>query len=253
MAVRPADPSSADYIGGDTLGNNLLSVSVSVSRGSIGSVRHVGGLNSLAGGSWDLVLDWSAGHLGDGVAVLNLNWDKLDLRVINTVLGGDFTASVLDGSLDRVSNSVSNWGNWSNMVSSVSSEKLRISFGISLGFTLAIMISSRCNSGNWGITKGVNNLLADLLVFNLFGFDNLSCANILCRWNTSLCDQNLDIGDTIGSRHHMASMVGCSQELRIGLSICVSSRGGISHGQKARQSKDLKFRTLVNVMREELI
>merc|ERR1711892_885889 len=121
------------------------------------------------------------------------------------------------------------------MVSSISSEKLRISFGISLGFTLAIMISSGCNRG---ITKGVNNLLADLLVFNLFGFDNLSCANILGRWNTSLCDQNLDIGDTIGSRHHMASMVGCSQELRIGLSICVSSRGGISHGQKARQSKD---------------
>jgi len=185
----------------------------------------------------DLILNWSTGNFGDGVAVLNLNWDKLDLWVINTMLGSHFTASVLDSSLDRVSNSMGNWSR-SNSVSSITSEELGISFSISLSFTLAI-ITSMGNWSNRGVTEGIDNLLADLLVFNLFGVNNFCGANILSRGNTSLGHKNLYLSDTVGSRDHMASMVGCSQELSIGISICVSSWGGSGHSQEARQSKKL--------------
>jgi len=137
----------------------------------------MGSLNRLAGGLGDLVLNWGTGNPGHSVAVLNLNWDKLDLRVVNAVLGSNLTTSMLDSSLDRVSNSMSNWCNWSNMVGSISTEELRISFSISLSFTLDIttitMISSRGNGSSRGITKSINDQLADLLIFNLLGIDNL--------------------------------------------------------------------------------
>jgi len=170
-------------------------------RSSVSSVRHVGSLNGLAGGLGDLVLNRGADNLGYGVAVLNLNGDELDLGVVNAVLGGNLTTGVLDGSLDRVGYSVSNRG---NRVGSIASEELRIGFSVSLGFTLAIVTSV----GNWGnrgcgsITQGVNNLLADLLIFNLFGINNLGVADIFSRWDAGLCYENLNIGDTVSSRHH---------------------------------------------------
>ena len=55
-----------------------------------------------------------------------------------------------------------------------------------------------------------------------------------------MCHENLHSGDAVGSRDHMTSMIGCSQELRVGLSICFSSGGGASQSQEARQSKELK-------------
>ena len=57
----------------------------------------MGSLHWLALGGRDGVLHGSAVHLGDGVAVLNLNVDGLDLRVVDTVLGGDLAAGVLHG------------------------------------------------------------------------------------------------------------------------------------------------------------
>ena len=137
------------------------------------------GLNSLTGGHRDLVVDITAGDLGDSVAVLNLNRDKLDLGVINTVLSSHFTTSVLDSGSDRVGNSMSNWGNMSNSERSgncstirVSSKELRISLSFSLTLSNG-MVAKR------SVTDGVNNFLADLLVFNLLSIDNLCGANIL--------------------------------------------------------------------------
>jgi len=138
------------------------------------------GLDSLTGGLRDLVVDITAGDLGDSVAVLNLNRDKLDLGVINTVLSSHFTTSVLDSGSDRVGNSMSNWGNMSNSERSgncstirVSSKELRISLSFSLTLSNGVVAKGR------SVTDGVNDLLADLLVFNLLSIDNLCGANIL--------------------------------------------------------------------------
>jgi hypothetical protein len=166
-------------------------------RSSVSSVRHVGSLNGLAGGLGDLVLNRGADNLGHGVAVLNLNRDELHLGVVHAVLGGNLATGVLDGSLDWVSYSVSNRG---NMVGSIASEELRIGFSVSLGFTLAI-VTSVGNRGCGSITQGVNNLLADLLIFNLFGINNLGVADIFSRWDAGLCYENLNIGDAVSSRH----------------------------------------------------
>ena len=137
------------------------------------------GLDSLTGGHRDLVVDITAGDLGDSVAVLNLNRDKLDLGVINTVLSSHFTTSVLDSGSDGVGNSMSNWGNMSNSERSgncstirVSSKELRISLSFSLTLSNG-MVAKR------SVTDGVNDFLADLLVFNLLSIDNLCGANIL--------------------------------------------------------------------------
>ena len=59
----------------------------------------MGRLHSLALGGGDGVLHGGAVHLGDGVAVLHLHGDELDLGVVDAVLGDDLTASVLDGGL----------------------------------------------------------------------------------------------------------------------------------------------------------
>ena len=57
----------------------------------------MGSLHCLALGGWDGVLYGGAVHLGDGVAVLHLHGDQLDLGVVDTVLGGDLAAGVLHG------------------------------------------------------------------------------------------------------------------------------------------------------------
>ena len=58
----------------------LLSINIG---GSIGGVRHMLGHNGLALGGGDLVGHIGTGHLGDGVAVLNLDGDGLHLGVVN--------------------------------------------------------------------------------------------------------------------------------------------------------------------------
>ena len=49
----------------------------------------MGGLHWLTFGGGYGVLYRDTVHLGDGVAVLDLHGDELDLGVLNTVLGGD--------------------------------------------------------------------------------------------------------------------------------------------------------------------
>ena len=111
-------------------------------RGSDSSVGGGAGDDGLAGGLGELVLDISAGDLGDGVAVLDLDGDLDDLGVVNAVLGGDLTAGGLDGGLQRVSNSVGgNRGGESGVVVG-SSQELRVSLGISL--SLGNVVSGTC-------------------------------------------------------------------------------------------------------------
>jgi len=210
--------------------------SISIARVSVGSVRDVGSLNWLAGGLGDLVLDWRAGDLGDGVAVLHLDRDQLDLGVVNAVLGGDLTASMLHSCLDGVGYSVGNWGD--SWVSSVSSEKLRISFSIGISLTFAIVIGSMSDRSCRSVTKGINNLLADLLVLNLFSIDNLGVAHVLGSRYASLCYEDLNTGDTVSSRHYSSSVVrSSSQELRVSLGICLGSGCCASHGKETREGK----------------
>jgi len=225
---------------------HLLSVSISSmgnwgnNRGSISSMRHVSGLNSLTGSLRDLVVDISTGNLGDGVAVLDLNRDKLDLGVVNTVLGGNFTASMLDSGSDGVSNSVgSNWSNSnrggkrsSNGMGSIrmSGKELRISLGLSLSLTLGNgVVSQRL------VTDGVNDFLANLLVLNLLGLNSLSGAHILSRWDTCLGHKNLNLSLAVGSRN--AVVWGSSNEL--GISLSFRCRCCAGKGKKTRNSKYL--------------
>jgi len=219
-------------------------------RGSICGVGHVGGLNLFAGGLGDLVVDIATGNLGHGVAVLNLNGDELDLGVVNAVLGGNLTASMLDSGGDRVSNSVgSNRGNSngggkrsSDSVGSIRmSEELRISLSFSLTLINGVVSnSSRSNSGL--VTDGVNNLLADLLVFNLFGLDSLGVADVLGGRDAGLCHENLNVSLAVSSRD--SGMVrSSSDELGISLSFRLGSCA--SKGEETRNSKYLHHLEIV--------
>jgi len=221
--------------------------------GSIGGVGHVGGLNGLTGGLGDLVVDIATGDLGHGVAVLNLNGDNLDLGVVNAMLGGNLTASVLDGGGDGVSNSVSsNWGNSnrgssersSNSVGSIRvSKELRISLGISLSITLSngvVSNSSRDNSGL--VTDSVNNLLADLLVFNLFSLDGLGVADVLGGRDAGLCHENLNVSLAVSSRD--GSMVRSSSD-ELGISLSLGLGSCASKGEETRNSKYLHHLEIV--------
>jgi len=215
--------------------------------GSICGVGDMGGLNGLTSGLGDLVVDIATGDLGHGVAVLDLNGDNLDLGVVNAMLGGNLTASVLDGGGDGVSNSVSgNWGNSGNWGSGkrsssktirMSSKELRVSLGISLTLSDGVVSnSSRDNSGL--VTDGVNNLLADLLVFNLFGVNSLGGADILGSGDAGLCDENLNISLAVGSRDNCGGGVRSSSD-ELGISLSFGLRGCAGKGKKTRNSKYL--------------
>merc|ERR1712106_433722 len=103
----------------------------------------MGSLNGFTGSLGDLIVDIGTGDLGHGVAVLNLNGDKFDLGVVNTVLGGNFTASMLDSGSDRVSNSVGSKWSSKGMGSIWMSKVLSISLGFSISLTLANGVVSK--------------------------------------------------------------------------------------------------------------
>jgi len=229
-----------------------------VSHGeTIGSMCHVSGLHRLAGGLGDLVLHVRAGDLGDGVAVLNLDRDKLDLGVVNTVLGGDLSAGVLHGGSHGVGNSVgsgqskgsymgsSNHGS-SSVGEGVRSEELRVSLGISfslsLSFTLVDGMSIRSNrsSNSRSVTDGIDHLLADLLVLNLLCLYGLSGADILSGGSAELGGEDLVLCHTVASSNSMVrSSKGGSQQLGVSLGIWCGGGGG--KGKEARDGKNLHF------------
>ena len=195
---------------------------------SITGMRHMFGLNWFTDGLGDQIFDILTGHFGHSVASLNLNWDSLHLGVINTVLCGNITASMLDSSLNGVSNSSSSQRG--NVVSSVSSEELRISFSFSLTLTNGMVTKSRC------VTDLGDNILADLLVLNLLGVNCLLGADILGGWNTFLGHKNIHLSLAVGSRKVIG---GSSKEL--GISLSLRGRGSTSKGEEARNGKNLHF------------
>merc|ERR1719476_690007 len=159
-------------------------------RGSDSGVGGGAGDDGLAGGLGELVLDISAGDLGDGVAVLDLDWDLDDLGVVNAVLGGDLTAGVLHGLGDGVGDSVGNrqrGGDGGDRGSSIGGR-------VSVGEVLSNSV------GNGSVTQGVDDLSALLLVLDLLGGDGLGGADLLGGGGAHLGDQDHVLGDTGGSR-----------------------------------------------------
>ena len=247
--------------------DGLLSINIG---GGIAGVRHVLGHNGLALGGGDLVGHIGTGHLGDGVAVLNLDGDLDDLGVVNAVLGGDLTASVLHGLGDGVGNSVGN-GQRSNGVSHSNGgsdrgsgvggvvavgEVLGISIGVSLSLGISLPLAVVGNGvSNGSVTEGVNDLSAHLLVLDLLGGDGLGGADLLGGGCADLGDQDHVLGETCGSRggvvgdrsHRGCNSVsqrggvgGVAEVLGVSVSLCLSGRGSASEGQKARQSNCLR-------------
>jgi len=194
-------------------------------------------------GGWDLIVDIGTLDLGDGVAVLNLDWDQLDLGVIDTVLSDDLAASVLDGSLDRVSNGMSNGSDdWSGskrggMVST--NQVLRISLGLSFSLSLDNVTSS------WGVTKEVGHLLADLLVLDLLSVNSLGGAHVLSGGGTGLGDQDLDLSLAVGSwdGNWSSGIRSGSEELWVSLGI--SCWLGSGKSKESRQGNSLNHDEIV--------
>jgi len=163
----------------------------------------VGGLNSLASGLGECVLNISASDLGDGVTVLNLDGNNLNLGVINTVSGGNLTASVLHGGDSRVGNGVSNGGNMGNGSDggvgkrSDSGVSVSVELSISIGFSISLSLDNMAVGGG-SITQNINNILADLLVLNLFSLNNLGGAHVIGMRGTGLCDKDFLVDNAVG-------------------------------------------------------
>ena len=229
-------------------------------RGSDSSVGGGAGDDGLAGGLGELVLDISAGDLGDGVAVLDLDGDLDDLGVVNAVLGGDLTAGVLHGLGDGVGDSVGNrqrGGDGGDRGSSIGGrvsvgEVLSISVSVSIGLSLPLAVVSN-SVGNGSVTQGVDDLSALLLVLDLLGGDGLGGADLLGSRGADLGDQDHVLGDAVWSRGSDGNggngvsqrgsdgVAGVAKELSVSLGIGVSSRGGASEGSHAGKGENLGF------------
>merc|ERR1712061_474755 len=221
-------------------------------------MRGGGGDDGLTGGLGQLVLNIGTGDLGDGVAVLDLDGDLDDLGVVDAVLGGDLTASVLHGLGDGGGNSVGDGG--SDGVSQRSSdgvvgedtgvgEVLGISLSIGLGLPLADVVGSD-GSSNGSVTESVDDLSADLLVLDLLGGDGLGGADLLGSGGTDLGDQDHILGDTVRGRGNSDGgncvsqrggnvVASVAEELGVSLSISVSSRGSASKGGHTGKGENL--------------
>jgi len=224
-----------NFEGGEV--ENLLPSVVTKSGGN--SMGHMGGLHGLAGGLGDLVLNISAGHLGDGVAVLHLHGDQLHLGVVHAVLGGHLTAGVLHSGGHRVGNSVGNRGNSSNggNTSSIGETSKVLGISLSLSFTLDNG-GGRGSDNSRAITDGVSDLLADLLVLNLLSVYSLLGADILGRGGADLGGEDLLLSHTVGGRKSSnGSGIGGSEELGVSLSLRLG--GSCSKGKQARDGKNL--------------
>merc|ERR1712243_316970 len=106
---------------------------------------------------------------------------------------------------------------------SISSIELGISFSISLTLCKGMA------TNNW-------STLADLLVFDLLGLDCRCRAHILCSWSTFLCHKNIHLGLAVWCY----CMIGSSCK-KLGVSLCVRSRGSAGKGEKTRNGKNLHF------------
>merc|ERR1711955_87698 len=107
---------------------------------------------------------------------------------------------------------------------------MSISISFSLSLSLPLMVTSVSNRSG-SITQSVHNLLADLLILNLFSSHNLSAAHFLGMRSASLGDQDDISSDTVrsgssvvGDGSHRGSDGVASIDLGIGLGISLSSR-----------------------------
>merc|ERR1719309_611528 len=117
---------------------------------------------------------------------------------------GDMVSHSNGGSM--VSNSNRSSGIASMMADSKGSSEtvMSISISFSLSLSLPLMVSSVSNRSG-SITQSVHNLLAHLLILNLFSSHNLSAAHFLGMRGASLSDQDDIFSDTVRSR---SSVVG---------------------------------------------
>jgi hypothetical protein len=223
--------------------------------GDISGLADMSGGDGFAGGDRDEVLNIGTVNLGDDVAMLNLNGDNLDGGVVHAVLGGDGAASVLHGSLNRVSDGGGNDGGGSNVsngsgVSSgvgestgktVSVVSIGISLGGGIGFTLGNNVSG-ISEGS--VTENVGGLLAERDILDLFSVDGDGVADVLSAGHAVLGGQDLVLGFAVGGG---ASVVGHggdgANSIAIGgvsLGIGVGSSSGT--GQEEGQDKNLHGR-----------
>jgi len=246
-------------------------------RDNMGSMLQVDSLHRFTGGLGDLVINIRALDFGDNMTVLNLNWNKLHLGVVNTMLSGNLATSVLHFGCHRMSNSMGNWerGNrgsnhrssrsMSNNRSRYMSNRSRymsnsrygnygglinkgarsydqwISFSLSLSFTLVnLMIPI-----GWLITESFHDFLAHLLILNFLCFYSFSLTNILSEWNTRLSCENFMFCLAFWCRHCVVvrggKVVGVSFSIRVCYSFCFSfsSRSCTGSNKKTGKSKDL--------------
>ena len=209
------------------------------------------GGDGLALGGGDHVLNGLAGDLGDSVAVLNLDGDSLDNGVVNAVLGDDGPASVLDGGLDGVGDSVSGdkgGGNGgSGVVSSISSiQVLGISISLGIGLPLGDGVVSGGGNGDGGlVTDHVLDLLADLDVLNLLSVDGDGVADILGGGGAHLGLEDLVDGLAVsggdGSGHRGSGVVSGDTAISqvLGISLSLSGGLGAGEGEQSRNGNNL--------------
>merc|ERR1711970_1207264 len=165
-------------------------------RGSMdnrGSMCNMCGFNCFTSCLWYFVLYWGAGDLGDGVTVLHFHRDQLHLGVVNAVLSGDLTASMLHSCLNRVSYSVGYRGcnvmNKVNRSREWSMSNISTVVGICFSICLCLPFVKSVVSLR-SITDSVHYLLAQLLVLDLLRVHGLLVANILSCGGAGLCYEN---------------------------------------------------------------
>jgi len=197
---------------------------------------NVGRLNGLASRLGDRILNVGAGDLGHGVAVLDLNRHDLNNWVVDAVLGGDLTASVLHGGNSSVSHGVSNRGNNGG---NGSVGKMAVGRSQELGISFSISIALDQVSGNSRVVADfVNDVLADLHVLNLLGVDGLLGADVLDRGCASLRHQDLILqlavggGDVVGGGSR-----GTEQHLCV--SVSIGGRGSLGGHSEQNDSEKL--------------
>merc|ERR1711970_1267229 len=199
-------------------------------RHNMGSMLKVYSLHRLTGGLGDLVVNVRALDFGNNMTVFNLNWYKLHLGVVNTMLSGNLAACVLHFSCDRVSNSMGNWerrnrvsNNWGLINKGTRSNDQWISFSScsSISLCISFTLTNLMIPISWLITESLHDLLAYLLILNFLCFYSFGLTNILREWDTRLSFEDFMIRLAFWCR---SCVVVCSgiMVVRVSLGISVS-------------------------------
>jgi len=208
----------------------------------------VSGLHRFAGGLGDGVLDVGTLNLGHGVAVLHIDGDDDDGRVVDAVLSGDGPAGVLHGGDGGVGHGVSNGSNMGNggkTVSAISTKVLRICLGVS--FPLDDGDGKGGGVAGGSVTDGVLDVLARLLVLNFLGLDGLGGADVLGLGHAGSGDEDLVLDLAVGEGGGYVVRQSAGQVGWVSLSL--SGGGG---GRGSGQEKDSK-KLAKNIIHELIV